>query len=446
MIQKNILNGLFIFIGQLFFAQNNEPPKIDSLAKIEVVNSICNSLINNYVFPDKAKVMTDFLKQQTQNNIFRSVTDPNQFANEIQKALRSVNEDNHLRIEYNPRLEKDIIKFLANKKGSNAILADQIKKDEKQNFYFKKVEILPSNIGYIEFTTFAVPSPSARKTVHSAMQFISHTDGLIIDLRNNFGGNGEMLGEILSYFFPTKTYTGKTYNRIENKWTDSYIENKKEITNGLKLGMPLYILTSRRTFSAAESFAYTLQSMKKAVIIGNTSKGGAHATRSFSMGNGFVAFIPYSREENVITKTDWEGVGVIPDIETEEQNCILTAQNHFLNQKLLTEKDENEKRKINWQINFNKSKSSNVIINPTELTKLIGRFQEFEITLSENQLMFRDTNQKSNEPRKAIAVTSNLFQIGSDYQVEFITDSNDICNTIKMYWDDGYEETIDRTK
>ena len=60
--------------------------------------------------------------------------------------------------------------------------------------------------------------------------------------------------------------------------------------------------------------------------------------------------------------------------------------------------------------------------------------------------MFRDTNQKSNEPRKAIAVTSNLFQIGSDYQVEFITDSNDICNTIKMYWDDGYEETIDRTK
>jgi hypothetical protein len=68
------------------------------------------------------------LKQQTQNNIFRSVTNPNQFANEIQKALRSVNEDNHLRIEYNPRLEKDIIKFLANKKGSNAILADQIKR------------------------------------------------------------------------------------------------------------------------------------------------------------------------------------------------------------------------------------------------------------------------------------------------------------------------------
>ncbi|WP_343660826.1 S41 family peptidase [Chryseobacterium sp.] len=445
MIQKNIVICLFIFYGQFLFAQHNESPKIDSLEKTEVLKSICNSLSNYYVFPDKAKVMFDFLKQQNEGNIFSSITNPNQFANEIQKILRSVSKDNHLRIEYNPRLEKDILKFLADKKSSAEILAYDIKKDEKKNFYFKKVEILPSNIGYIEFTNFAIPNPAARKTVHSAMQFISNTDGLIIDLRNNFGGNGKMLEEILSYFFPAKTYTGRTYNRITNIWSDSYIENKKEITNGLKLGMPLYILISNRTFSAAESFAYTLQSMKKAVIIGNTSRGGAHETRSFSIGNGFVAFIPYSRGENANTKTDWEGVGVIPDIQAEDRNAILTAQNHFLNQKLLNEKDENEKRKISWQINFNKSKFSNLIINPTELTKFIGGFQEFEVTLLDNQLMFRDTNQKSNDPEKAIAITTHLFQIGNDYQVEFIT-SNDICNVIKMYWDDGYQETINRTK
>ena len=375
MRQKTILTVLMFLVGQLLFAQNNQPPKIDSLVKTEVVNSICNLLTSNYVFPDKAKIMSDFLKQQNQRNTFSPITNPNQFANEIQKKLRSVNEDNHLRIEYNPQLEKDILKFLATKKGTTAILTDDIKKDERKNFYFKKVEILPLNIGYIEFTNFAVPNPSARKTINSAMQFISHTNGLIIDLRNNFGGNGEMLGEILSYFFAIKTYTGKTYNRIENKWTASYVENKKEITNGLKLEMPLYILTSNRTFSAAESFAYTLQSMKKAVIIGNTSRGGAHATRSLSIGNGFVAFIPYLRGENVTTKTDWEGVGVVPDIKTEDNNCILTAQNYFLNKKLLIEKDEKEKRKINWQINFNKSKSSTVILNSTDTTKFIGRFQ-----------------------------------------------------------------------
>lgn len=446
MRQKNIVTALFLLIGQFLFAQNNQPPKIDSVVKNEVINNICNAINNYYVFPDKAKVMSDYLKQQNQNGTFSSIIRPNDFANEIQKKLRSVNEDNHLRIEYNPQLEKDILKFLATKKGATEIIADDIKKDEKQNFYFKKVEILPSNIGYIEFTNFAVPNPSARKTINSAMQFVSHTDGLIIDLRNNFGGNGEMLGEVLSYFFTLKTYTGKTYNRIENKWTDSYVENKKEITNGLKLEMPLYILTSNRTFSAAESFAYTLQNMKKAIIIGNTTRGGAHATRSFSIGNGFVAFIPYLRGENVTTKTDWEGIGVVPDIKADDNNCVLTAQNYFLNQKLLTETDEKEKRKINWQINFNKSKSSTVILNSTETAKFIGRFQEFEVSIFENQLMFRDTNQKRSDPRKAIAVTNKLFQIGSDYQVEFITDSNNVCNSIKMYWDDGYEETINKTK
>lgn len=448
MIQKSILTGLFIFLGQFLFAQNNEsePPKMDNAVKTEVVNSICNSLTHYYVFPDKAKVMSDFLKQQHQSNIFSPVTNPNQLANEIQNTLRSVNNDSHLRIEYNPRLEKDILKFLKDKKGSAEILADDLKKDEKKNFYFKKVEILPSNMGYIELTNFAAPSPSARKTVHAAMQFVAHTDGLIVDLRNNFGGNGEMLSEILSYFFPAKTYIGKTYNRIENKWSDVYIENKTDITNGLKLGMPLYILISNRTFSAAESFAYTLQSMKRAVIIGNTSRGGAHATRSFSIENAFVAFIPYSRGENAATKTDWEGVGVIPDIKADDPNAILTAQNYFLNQRLLAETDENEKSKIKWQINYNQSKSSAAIINTTDLTRFTGRFQEFEVTLSDNQLMFRDTHQKDSEPQKAVAITNHLFQIGSDYQVEFITDSKDVCNAIKMYWNDGYEETVNRTK
>lgn len=116
MIQKNIVICLFIFYGQFLFAQHNESPKIDSLEKTEVLKSICNSLSNYYVFPDKAKVMFDFLKQQNEGNIFSSITNPNQFANEIQKILRSVSKDNHLRIEYNPRLEKDILKFLADKK------------------------------------------------------------------------------------------------------------------------------------------------------------------------------------------------------------------------------------------------------------------------------------------------------------------------------------------
>ena len=230
------------------------------------------------------------------------------------KDIRSIYNDAHTRIEYDPQLEKEILQFLSSKEAAVKLSEAGIAKAEKINFYFKKLEILPSNIGYIELTGFASPGLSSIKTIKAAMQFVAHTDALIIDLRNNFGGNGVTAGQIASYFFSTKTYTGRTYNRIENKWTEEFIENKKAITNGLVLNMPVYILTSNRTFSAAEGLAYTLQTLKNAVIIGDTTRGGAHLTRSFSLGNGFVGFIPFTRGENAVTNTDWESTGVIPGI------------------------------------------------------------------------------------------------------------------------------------
>ena len=314
----------------------------------------------------------------------------------------------------------------------------------KMNFYFKKLEILPSNIGYIEFNGFAIPSQSARKTINSAMQFVSHTDALIIDLRNNFGGNGSTANEIASYFFKTKTYTGRSFNRIENKWTNGYLENKRTITNGLILNMPVYILTSNRTFSAAEGLAYTLQNIKNAVIIGDTTRGGAHLTRSFSLGNGFVGFIPFARGENAATNTDWEGTGVIPNIATEESDCLITAQNTILHKKLAAAINETDKRKINYIINYNKSKNSSVIIDSLNALKLIGRFAEFEVALQGSKLMFRDTNQRNSNYKKMTGITSTLFQVGNDYQVEFVI-KNGLFNSIKMYWDDGYEDKISKS-
>ena len=437
---------IFMLCGQLLFAQNKQPPQIDNYTRKAVLQSICNVINSYYVFPDRAKSMSDYIKKQSEAGKYDSLNNPSDFANEVVKDIRSVFNDKHLRIEYNPELEKDIIKFISSKRGADQVSEADIAKDRKKNFYFKKIEILPSNIGYIEFTNFASPSLPARKTVNAAMQFVSNTDALILDLRNNFGGDAAMANEILGYFFNARTYTGKSFNRIENKWVDNYVENKKAVTQGLVLNMPVYILTSNRTFSAAEGLAYTLQSMKNVVIIGDTTRGGAHLTRSFSLGNGFVAFIPYLRGENVKTKTDWEGTGVIPDIKIEESKSLLTAQNTILTRKLAVAANDTEKRKISWLINYYKSTNSDVVADSSNAAKCIGRFAEFEITVKENQLMFRDTNQPNNSQKKLIAITSTLFQVENDYQVEFTIEENGSCNSIKMYWEDGWVETIKRTK
>ena len=437
---------IFMLCGQLLFAQNKQPPQIDGNTRKAVLQSICNAINSYYVFPDRAKSMSDYIKKQGEAGKYDSLNNPSDFANEVVKDIRSVFNDKHLRIEYDPELEKDIIKFISSKRGADQVSEADIAQDRKKNFYFKKIEILPSNIGYIEFTNFASPSLPARKTVNAAMQFVSNTDALILDLRNNFGGNAAMANEILGYFFNARTYTGKSFNRIENKWVDNYVENKKAVTQGLVLNMPVYILTSNRTFSAAEGLAYTLQSMKNVVIIGDTTRGGAHLTRSFSLGNGFVGFIPYLRGENVKTKTDWEGTGVIPDIKIEESKSLLTAQNTILTRKLAAAANDTEKRKISWLINYYKSTNSDVVADSSNAAKFIGRFAEFEITVKENQLMFRDTNQPNNNPKKLTAITSTLFQVGNDYQVEFIIEENGSCNSIKMYWEDGWVETVKRTK
>ena len=278
------------------------------------------------------------------------------------------------------------------------------------------------------------------------MQFVSNTDALILDLRNNHGGNGTMANEILSYFFGDSTYVGRNFNKLENTWTDNYIKNTVEITDGIELKMPVYILTSKGTYSAGEGLAYTLQALRNAVVIGDVTKGGAHLTRTFSLGNGFVGFIPYLRGENVKTKTDWEGVGVIPDIVSEESKSLLAAQNIILEKKLTAATDDNEKRKIKWLINYLSSKNSDLIVDNVQAEKFTGRYAEFEITLNKNDLLFRDVNQPDGQFKKMTAITPVLFQAGNDYQLEFITDEKGIYNSIQIYWEDGWLEIIKRTK
>jgi len=124
------------------------------------------------------------------------------------------------------------------------------------------------------------------------------------------------------------------------------------------MSMPLYILTSERTFSAAEGLAYNLQQIKKAIIIGDTTRGGAHATRSFALGHGFVGFIPFTRTENAITKIDWEDRGVIPDIAVNEDSALLKAQEQIYLEDLSKAKGDEEKNKFKWLINDLKTKNA----------------------------------------------------------------------------------------
>lgn len=436
-----ILLSMFFLIENLTFGQNS----IDGNTKKMVIERLCKSFNDHYVYPEKAALMSVHIQQNHINGQYDAISQHHAFAGQITKDIRAVNHDKHIRIVYDPELEADIIQFLSSKKNADLISEADLKKEERRNFHFRKVEILPANMGYIELNGFAVPGKSASKAIAAAMQLVAHTDAVIFDFRNNFGGNGVVANEMLGYFFPNKQYIGRSYNRIENKWTDQFAGNTPKSTQKMTLQMPVYILTSKRTFSAAEGLAYHLQHLKNAMITGDTTRGGAHLTRSFSIGHGFVAFIPFCRGESAVTKTDWEGTGVIPDIAVKEENALLAAQLHFLQHKLQGQTDEEEQRKTKYVIHYLTSKTGIAMPSPQVTHSFVGNYEYFIVTYENNQLLFMDSKNYK-VPVVMTPITRALYQIGHDYQVEFLLDEKGECHSIQMYWDDGWTENIKKTK
>ncbi|RPJ67214.1 hypothetical protein DRW07_06675 [Alteromonas sediminis] len=194
---------------------------------------------------------------------------------------------------------------------------------ERQNYGFTSLEILDKNVGVLDFWGFAAVNALSKQKVSSVMTFLSDVDALIIDLRNNGGGSGEMVHLISSYFVDGKVHLNSLYTRhtdvTQEFWTTP------EINNNHLENIPLYILISGETFSAAEEFTYNFQQMKRATIVGEASKGGANPWRWYPLAEDFRIGIPITKAINPVTQSNWEGVGVQSDVDATGKNALDVA-------------------------------------------------------------------------------------------------------------------------
>lgn len=292
--------------------------KINAAMRAEVIDGIIKSLNESYVFPEIAKKMELDLLERTKRREYDTITSAAFFSNLLTRQLQDVSHDKHLRVRYSaqPRPVAESI--------DTALQMEMMKKfGEMQNFGFHKLERLPGNIGYIDLRGFMQAS-LASETAVAAMNFLANTEALIIDLRQNGGGDPAMVALLSSYLFgPEPVHLNSLYDRQSDMthqwWTLPYVPGKRY------LGKDVYVLTSDYTFSAAEEFSYNLKNLKRATIIGETTGGGAHPGGVVPLGEHFRIFVPSGRAINPISGTNWEGTGVQPDVPVRSEVALATA-------------------------------------------------------------------------------------------------------------------------
>jgi C-terminal processing protease CtpA/Prc len=322
-------------------AQQKQDMTIDAKIRTQVIDVMLKNLNDSYVFPEVAKKMETDIRTRLKNKEYDNVTSAKAFAEKLTNNLQSVSHDKHMRVRFS---ERPIPVRENQREPTEAEKAEFSEMMKINNYGFEQVEWMPGNIGYIKFRGFLDPELGA-ETVATAMNFVNNTDALIFDLRQNGGGDPAMVALICSYLFGEKpVHLNDLYWREGDK-TEEFWTNPK--VSGKKYGdKDVYVLTSNRTFSGAEEFSNNLKTLKRGTIVGETTGGGANPGGLFRLTENFGIFIPTGRAINPITKTNWEGTGVEPDVKVPKELALKTAYLLALNKSLERAKNDDMKNAL----------------------------------------------------------------------------------------------------
>jgi hypothetical protein len=288
---------------------------ISAGTRAHVVAATAAVLNTYYVDPAIAEKMGSYLRESLKNGAL-NLTDGSQFAATLTDGLRSISHDKHLHVDFTPaNLPPPIPPTAEDLARARAVM-------RASHCGFTPAQHLSGKIGLLKFDSFP-ESDFCADAASTALNSLGDSRAIIIDLRDNGGGDPAMVAYIASYFFASRTHftdiwtrqTGKT----EQLWTHANIPGKPYAK------APVFILTSSDTFSGAEDFSYSMQALKRAVIVGETTGGGAHPVSGHSVGDGFTVGVPFAKTINPVTHTNWEGVGVQPDVKVSASQALESA-------------------------------------------------------------------------------------------------------------------------
>lgn len=326
------LVGLAAFVP-LANAQPADSP-LDPALRKAVVETFAGKLESDYAIAETGQAMANAVRVKLGVGAYNGLSSGDDLAFALEKDARAVSHDLHLRVGYMQSREV----------RSAMTMAPSPELIRKQNGHISKLEILDGNVGYLRIDGFTAPE-FAREPMTAAFAFLKSTDALIIDARYNSGGDPNSVALLMSFLSEGKPYLVNTFHhreggRIEEFWTTDL--------GGASYGArkPLFVLTSKDTFSGGEEFAYDVKAFKRGLVVGETTGGGANPTRLADLDHGFFALIPFARAVNPVTQTDWEGRGVSPDHATPAEQSLARAHRLALEELKTHAQDLHERARL----------------------------------------------------------------------------------------------------
>jgi hypothetical protein len=318
----------FLFVCALtatVLGQSPAPATVEKSERDSLIEALVTKLNAGYVLPEAVGRIIQALRSANSAGDYDGKA-PQELADAIGRTLRNASRDKHFAVFYQPAPT-----------ASPEAATPSVGRRERLNFGFGRLERLRGNVGYLELVNFSDLRQQSAETASALLSTLANFDAIILDLRRNSGGHDPMMAFIATYFFdPTPVHLNdikwRDTNETSEFWTAAFVPGQRSPRQ------PLYILTSASTFSGAEDFSYSLQNLKRALVVGETTSGGAHSSRGPQrLTQSFTAVIPVGRSVSPITRTNWEGTGVTPDIKTSAEASLSVA--HLQALKALVEKE-----------------------------------------------------------------------------------------------------------
>ncbi|MGZ9099058.1 MAG: S41 family peptidase [Brevundimonas sp.] len=261
---------------------------------------------------------------------YLALTDPEAFRQAINADLRAVSGDKHLQVWIEPRSRDDVLAA-----GPPPSMAQMAVEEARNGWGVREARVLDGGVGYLSLASFS-GHPGSAAAIDATMARLAGARALVLDLRDNLGGGEVALRQLMGHLAPAPMRLEDIQFRrcrpdpadpegCVQDGRDTFERFANAVESPTFPTQPIMVLVGPGTFSAAEAVAYDLQAAGRATVVGAVTGGGANPSIAMDLGPWFTVVMPIGEARHPLTGTNWEGVGVQPDVVVPAERAMATA-------------------------------------------------------------------------------------------------------------------------